>query len=283
MSAKFFNYADIVGKAENARGARLENQINAYKLDEVENLLEKRKKVDAIMQQIQDTPARIEALEQAGLHDAAQELATSHVEIQKGRLTNMESEAKAINSDTWKDYRYAKIQAGARPELFPEEYDPNWMTSNKKTVADDIESITRKYGVPTSEQFPEGVAAQDITRKTLSGKTTVEEGEPYRPAGATRAPKGSGVKAYSSADAGRLQSSVRAHFGSIFNQASGEFNKLDDETEGKIASIQSRAEVIYREQKGAVGHLQASEIALAEFGEKVAGKPDPLRYRKGRE
>lgn len=282
MSAKFFNYADIVGKAENARGARLENQINAYKLDEVENLLEKRKKVDQIMQQIQDTPARIEALEQAGLHDAAQELATSHVEIQKGRLTNMESEAKAINSDTWKDYRYAKIQGGARPELFPEEYDPNWMTSNKKTVADDIESITRKYGVPTSEQFPEGVAAQDITRKTLSGKTTVEEGEPYRPAGSTRAPAGQGgVNRYKAADASQLQKSVRGFFGSIFNQSSGEFNKLDDETEGKIASIQRRAEQIYRQQKGAVGHLEAVEAALAEFGEEVSGQPDPLRFRRG--
>lgn len=274
---QFFNYADIVGKAEAAKGARIENQINAYKLEEVENQIEKRRKVDAIMQQIQDTPARIDALNRAGLVDEARELAKSHVDMQSARLGLMEKEALAINADTWKDYRYGKIRSGVRPELLPEEYDPNWMTAQKKQVADDIETVTKKYGVPVSDQFPEGVAAQDVERRTIGGRTTITEGEPYRPAGATRAPKGARVDPFPSADASVIQKAVRGHFGSIFNQATQDFNTLDPETEGKIASIQRRAQNLMA--KHGIGHFEAVEVALVEFGEEVEGKPDPLKYR----
>ena len=279
MGMKFFNYAEMVGQAEKVRGAQLANQLNAYKLDEIENQMEKRAKWEQIMQQVEDTPARIEALEDAGLVEEAYELAESHYSIRKAQLGVWEQEAAALNADTWKDFRYAKIQEGAAPYYLPEEYDPNWMRKEKGKITNDLKTLSVKYGVKATEANPGGQMAQDyIVEKRGDQMEMRPAGEPYVPTTSRKPAKSEGQKRLSG-DSGRIQSVIRARYGSIIDEITGRYSAVEQETEGKILAAQSLAERIQRDE--GLGPLEAARRALILMGETSAEyEVDPLRMNQ---
>ena len=263
---KFFNYAQALGDVENIKGARLKNQLNVYKIDEVENKLEKRAQFEKIMGQHEDDLVRIDALEDAGLHEEARELAESWMKIEKGGLDLMEAEAKGLSADTWDQYRYEKIQRGGPPYMFPEEYDPDWMNEKRQKSTAAITRLTQTYGTD------EGPRSVDILQR---GGTELERGAPYDPKEARATAKTDSGRKWTASDSNSIRNGVASHFNGTWDPTTGGFRILDPELRDKATRISSRADELM--QGGTYKtHNQAINAALDEAGETVKGSKDPL-------
>ena len=271
----FFNYGKAIGDAQSIIDAKQKNAINAYKLEEAENVFKKRKQREEILAQVKDTPSRIQALSDAGQVEGAMELAESYIGIQTKTAELMEQQALQLNATTWDDFRYEQIKNGARSWEIPEDYDPGWANSQIKQIQSDIKNVTTILG-PNEEGR---VMAQDTM---LEGGQRVK-GKPYDYASTKRASSTAG--GYKAADANTIRNTVRPFFGSLIDPATKEFRILDPATESKIAGVQAEAERLFSSGQFPT-HLAAAEEAFKQFERPVAAKPrnrDPAGIRRPRQ
>lgn len=260
---RFFNYAKTQADADKIKTARMQNQLNVYKLEDATRIADKRRQADQIQRAYDDTPAQIDALIEKQLYGAAQELADAHINITRTRIDLVRSESLDVGKDEWDDYRYEKIQGGMPSWYLPEKYSPSFFESQLRSMKGAVTKISMKTGMPGD---PNRVIAVDALYDKQGNIVT--QGLPYTPAGSGGG--GMVIDGIKASDANSINRAIFINYAGDLDPDTQKFSFADPRVRAKAVMAQELAQEIWI--SGTVRTMGAAVLqAMAHVGGLPAG------------
>ena len=246
-----FNLGQTVRDAEAIKGARIRNAMLGQQLEERQNIIKNRERARQIRQQVEQTPAQIEAMEAAGMFEEAGELRNSYINQRVNTVKLLDGLRESLNADNYQQFRQDMIQAGAmEPSMLPTEYSDDWWREKVNEERGAISTLTRQWGA-------EGrIMEQDLV--TQDGEI-IWEGQPFETTGSRTAREGDGGAGgkFTASDSNAIARASAELYGGFYDPVSGRFSGLNREEQQQIAALNEEAERIFKARGGALGHRQA--------------------------
>ena len=262
---------------------RLRNEALGDELQASRQTAANRKKARSIRQLYDEMPAQIEALENEGLYDQAEQLRDNYMRTRINEVKLLESTRPYINAGNYKALRQDLIQAGAvEPEMMPVEYSDDWFKKKIKEKKGDLSKFTLKSWENGALMSRDLVTQDGAVRWDLSGSWYADpDDDPDNKKGG----KGKGFT-FKAADANQIGEQIERLFGGFYDPETKQPKGLDPETMPRIQSIQEEAERIYSENGGFITHGVAVTraarnlgIVIENYRDRAADDPMSLRPR----
>jgi hypothetical protein len=249
------DYGNVLGNIEAIKGQRLRNQVLGQQAEEQQNSIAAREKAAQIRRQVEGLPAQIEALEQAGHFEQADQVRQSYVSSMTNTAQMLANLRESIDESNYKDFRSGLIQAGAIDgSMMPVEYDEGWFRKKEREARGAISKLTRRRVVNGVEEEQE-IFQQD--------GQVLEQGPFFETADSRRARTSGAAGGMQAADDNAIRSAVHSSgfFKGTVNPVTNEFALLDDSQTPMYLSLIDAASRLFREKRGAISRNEAVVLA----------------------
>jgi len=283
-----FDMGRTVRDVEAIKTSRLRNAILTDAETERKNVIAQREKAKKIRQQIEQTPAQIEAMESQGLFDEAANLRNSYINSMISGVNVIEAMRESIDASNYKQFRQDMIQSGAMSgSMLPVEYSDKWFREEAEKQKSTLQMHTRRWA---SE---DRIMSQDIVSR--DGEI-FWEGQPYEDVSsrserrdAAAGPDGGkpdASRTIGASDSNAIANASGELYGGFWDPVTQRYSGLSKDVAQNVAAVAEEAERIFRTERGKgnmIGHRQAVAKAARTMGidvQNLSGKAnDPLGLR----
>lgn len=280
---RVLDYGNAVQAGQRIKYNRLRNQALTQDQQERDDQIRRREQMRKIRQQTESMPAAIEDLEAQGLFREADALRDSYLQQQLSGLKVARTLAAGLNADNYDQVRADLIQSGAiSGDMWPTEYSADWWANKVAKQKGELETITRRWqdenGYTVSQDLLvqdgsvmwTGTAFEDAADRRA--RTAAEQADRE----AARGPGGDFK--FKASDSNAIGRQAVQLYGGYFDPVTQKFSGLDPDKAAKVQAAHARAEEIYIENRGRIGHGQAMALAGRELGIPIKNPADRSTY-----
>lgn len=271
-----FDYGSAMKTKQDIEFGEMRNEATGLELNTQKDLIKNRQKANEIRTQIEGMPDQIDAMEQQGLFDQAQQLRDSYIDSQFNAVKLIETQRQGVNAENWDQWRYDLMQAGAVSEnMLPAEYPGDgWFRQKKDEVKNKLQVQTRRW----AEQG--ATFSQDFISDEFGDISWI--GEQYKDPSKQKGGAGGKPWQMTSGDTNSIRNAAGQLYGTMWDPITEKYQGLNKTQQQEVASISELASKIYNANQGQLPHAEAVARAARQKGivieemRQPGGGPNPL-------